>query len=206
MIDIEVKRKYIALIQPLAQVITYQLGVTVDKICLHAVHESNWGQSGLTKMGHNHFGVTPGEYWEKAMREEAPMDDVHPWTVLETGHAIVSLPTTEFVKSFPPEKVRFFCFPGDITDKRPDGKGGSILTVNRAFRKYASDMECFKDYGGRLTSARYGKALEAGRTGSIENFANALGDAGYATDPIYAESLLKLFPSVSEAMTEEKTV
>jgi flagellum-specific peptidoglycan hydrolase FlgJ len=203
---LDIRKHYVITVLPYAESLRNQLGIQVDCVILHAAHESNWGQSQLTRMAHNHFGATPGEAWEKAKREELPMSSVSPWTSLDEGHATIGLPTTEYVKGVPPEKIRFFCFPGDITDKKADGKGGAIVRVDRAFRQYATDLECFKDYGDRLSLPRYDRALDAARKGSVGEFCRAIGVAGYGTDPHYSQSLNNLYAVLEETQWALKSV
>lgn len=62
------------------------------------------------------------------------------------------------------------------------------------FRKYSSYAESFADYVRLMkTSARYQGALEAGRDSSA--YADALQQAGYATDPQYANKIKRLLNS-----------
>lgn len=64
-------------------------------------------------------------------------------------------------------------------------------TVER-FRAYASYAEGFRDYAGLLKS-RYAAALESGDDAA--GFAWGLQQAGYATDPRYAEKLIRILNS-----------
>ncbi|MDY0005772.1 MAG: flagellar assembly peptidoglycan hydrolase FlgJ [Spongiibacteraceae bacterium] len=65
------------------------------------------------------------------------------------------------------------------------------LAVREAarFRAYASPEESFADYAELLaTSPRYSQALN--QAGDAEQFVRGLADAGYATDPAYADKVL----------------
>lgn len=60
-----------------------------------------------------------------------------------------------------------------------------------AFRSYASYADCFRDYVKFLKSnPRYQQALA--ETSSAEDFARKLHQAGYATDPAYANKLIDI--------------
>ena len=64
------------------------------------------------------------------------------------------------------------------------------------FRAYGSYAEAFKDYAAMLSSnPRYAEVLKQGN--SSHGFANALQQAGYATDPHYGEKLSKVINSVN---------
>lgn len=66
-----------------------------------------------------------------------------------------------------------------------DGKAGRR---NEAFRSYDSFSASFADYANFLrANPRYGQALAV--AGDPQAFANALQDAGYATDPAYARKI-----------------
>ncbi|MDO9372748.1 MAG: flagellar assembly peptidoglycan hydrolase FlgJ [Gammaproteobacteria bacterium] len=65
---------------------------------------------------------------------------------------------------------------------------------NDAFRTYASPAASFADYVNFLReNPRYGEALQ--QTGNPEAFARALQDAGYATDPRYADKITAIMNS-----------
>src|SRR5690606_39292402 len=69
------------------------------------------------------------------------------------------------------------------------------------FRAYASPAESFADYVRLLkNNPRYQKALQAG--GDVRRFAQALQNAGYATDPGYAAKITAIAngPTVNRAM------
>ncbi|MEQ6341989.1 MAG: flagellar assembly peptidoglycan hydrolase FlgJ [Gammaproteobacteria bacterium] len=79
---------------------------------------------------------------------------------------------------------------------------GKAVRRNEAFRSYDSFSASFTDYANFLrANPRYGQALAV--AGDPQAFANALQDAGYATDPAYARKIsailhgdtLKMFSS-----------
>ena len=74
--------------------------------------------------------------------------------------------------------------------------GGRMQKVSAEFRSYPSVGEAFNDYVNFLKSnPRYTDALRQG--GDAAGFAQGLQEAGYATDPAYANKLLKLVNSAS---------
>lgn len=74
--------------------------------------------------------------------------------------------------------------------------GGRMQKVSAEFRSYGSVGEAFDDYARFLQSnPRYADALRQG--GDAAGFAQGLQEAGYATDPAYANKLLKLMGSTT---------
>jgi peptidoglycan hydrolase FlgJ len=64
------------------------------------------------------------------------------------------------------------------------------------FRAYDSYADSFRDYARLLSdNPRYAKVLEQGE--SIQGFAHALQNAGYATDPKYADKLVQVIGRVN---------
>lgn len=64
------------------------------------------------------------------------------------------------------------------------------------FRAYDSYADSFRDYAKLLSdNPRYAKVLEQGE--SVQGFARALQNAGYATDPRYAEKLTRVIGKVN---------
>jgi len=73
-------------------------------------------------------------------------------------------------------------------------QNGAWTRENAAFRSYPSIGAAFDDYVNVLCSnPRYADAL---RAGSVEGFAQGLQSAGYATDPAYAQKLVRVASSV----------
>jgi len=69
-------------------------------------------------------------------------------------------------------------------------RDGQAVSENARFRAYDSVGASFKDYVQFLKgNPRYAEAL---RSGSVHGFAQGLQKAGYATDPHYAQKLIKL--------------
>jgi len=69
-------------------------------------------------------------------------------------------------------------------------RDGQAVSENARFRAYDSVGASFKDYVQFLKSnPRYAGAL---RSGSVHGFAQGLQQAGYATDPHYAQKLIKV--------------
>lgn len=64
------------------------------------------------------------------------------------------------------------------------------------FRAYDSYADSFRDYAKLLSdNPRYAKVLEQGE--SVQGFARALQNSGYATDPKYAEKLVQVIGRVN---------
>ncbi|MFW6020553.1 MAG: flagellar assembly peptidoglycan hydrolase FlgJ [Guyparkeria sp.] len=73
-------------------------------------------------------------------------------------------------------------------------ESGSLVRRQEAFRQYDSMAASFNDFARFIQeNPRYGKALEA--RDDPEQFARELQQAGYATDPEYAEKLISIMNS-----------
>lgn len=73
-------------------------------------------------------------------------------------------------------------------------EGGVAVRRLDSFRAYTSPAESFMDYARLLASSpRYAAALGQGE--NVRGFAQALQQGGYATDPDYAEKLVRLADS-----------
>lgn len=71
--------------------------------------------------------------------------------------------------------------------------GGVPVKENAMFRSYEGPQQSFDDYVHFLTqSPRYDRAAAAQ---TDESFIRELGQAGYATDPAYADKILRIFNS-----------
>ena len=69
---------------------------------------------------------------------------------------------------------------------------GQAVKVTAKFRAYGSYDEAFKDYARLLSgNDRYAKAVAQAQNGNAAGFARGLQQAGYATDPAYAEKIAK---------------
>ena len=69
---------------------------------------------------------------------------------------------------------------------------GQAHKVMAKFRAYGSYDEAFKDYGRLIGSnQRYAKVVAEAQSGNAAGFARGLQQAGYATDPAYAEKLAR---------------
>jgi flagellar protein FlgJ len=70
--------------------------------------------------------------------------------------------------------------------------GGVAERRRESFRAYGASADSFADYVELVSSSpRYATALEQAH--DAEGYARALGDAGYATDPDYAEKWLAIY-------------
>ncbi len=73
---------------------------------------------------------------------------------------------------------------------------GVARRVQQNFRAYGSYAEAFQDYASLLSgNARYARALSAG---TPQEFAGALQQAGYATDPDYAGKVTRAIRQVTD--------
>ena len=78
--------------------------------------------------------------------------------------------------------------------------GGRAIRANEKFRSYGSYAEAFQDYANLLRSnPRYGNVM--GSQSGTE-FAKRLQQAGYATDPAYADKLARIIngPTLRQAL------
>ncbi|RTE86157.1 MULTISPECIES: flagellar assembly peptidoglycan hydrolase FlgJ [Gammaproteobacteria] len=93
---------------------------------------------------------------------------------------------------------------GDRAATRTVEFDGTVARSEQAqFRAYQSVAESFRDYVNFLQSnPRYEQALEAGR--DAIRFVEGLQDAGYATDPEYANKLKRIMNSDAMQMIREQ--
>jgi flagellar protein FlgJ len=86
------------------------------------------------------------------------------------------------------------------TSATQEFEAGRWSQQNAAFRSYGSVAQSFNDYVHFLkNNPRYADALKAG---TVSGFAQGLQDAGYATDPDYAQKLIQVAysPQMSRAI------
>lgn len=77
-------------------------------------------------------------------------------------------------------------------------ENGVARRVREPFRAYDSYEQAFEDYARLLSShPRYGKVVKAA---TIDQFADGLQQAGYATDPAYANKLRQVIRSALDVM------
>lgn len=70
-------------------------------------------------------------------------------------------------------------------------RNGIAVRETAAFRSYGSAEEGFADYARLIRgNPRYQEALQ--RAGDPEHYMQALAEAGYATDPMYAEKVMQI--------------
>lgn len=85
-------------------------------------------------------------------------------------------------------------------------EGGRMERQEAKFRSYGSIAESFEDYARFLKSnPRYEQALR--HQGSAHQFVSGLQKAGYATDPAYAQKIMRIAygPTVQTAMNDTGT-
>jgi hypothetical protein len=79
---------------------------------------------------------------------------------------------------------------GHVTMRTREVVNGQSVYVDANFRKYNNAAESFVDHGEFLRkNSRYAPCF---KTGNPEDFARGLQSAGYATDPHYADALIKI--------------
>ena len=83
---------------------------------------------------------------------------------------------------------------GYVNVKTKEHLGGKDITISDNFRSYKSIQDSFVDHGNFLRgNHRYLTILTAyANDGDADAFARGLQKAGYATDPHYAELLIKI--------------
>lgn len=80
--------------------------------------------------------------------------------------------------------------------KTTEYHNGVASKPTEKFRAYDSYADSFRDYARLLSeNPRYAKVLEQGE--SVQGFARALQNSGYATDPKYAEKLVQVIGKVN---------
>lgn len=78
---------------------------------------------------------------------------------------------------------------------------GAMIKKSAPFRAYQSLDESFNDYVSFLTNNdRYQDALQ--NSGNVERFLQGLQEAGYATDPQYADKIMATLRTVSNLITK----
>jgi flagellar protein FlgJ len=79
---------------------------------------------------------------------------------------------------------------------------GVAQKVNAGFRTYGSFKESFNDYVDFIKSnPRYQQALK--QAGNTQRYMHELQQAGYATDPRYAEKVMSIYQSNSMSAMDE---
>ena len=126
---------------------------------------------------------------------------------LETGWGQFMIHSGEDANNNNGAKENSFNFFGIKADSRWNGdkvtittheyRDGKRVTEKANFRAYPSIEAGLKDYSQFLKAERYEKAIAAGN--NVEEYAKQLQQAGYATDPQYAEKISRI--ANSELMT-----
>jgi len=84
-----------------------------------------------------------------------------------------------------------------VTHRTHEYIGGQRRSVDAEFRAYAGPGDSVRDFGDFLIeNPRYAPALE--HAGDPERFLRALQEAGYATDPNYADKAIRVMQRVRE--------
>lgn len=148
-----------------------RLGIDPNLLIAQSALESNWGRSELTTKDNNYFGMTAGSWLAKGL----PVSD---W------------PTTEYVNK-PADQIIYFDVPGDIIAKEAVSPTQTKLRVHRYFRHYDTMEASLDDWANLISSySGYKSAYAAAQKGDLTAFAKSMQEAGYATDPQYAQKVL----------------
>lgn len=182
-LNITPRHQFIIKLKQVAASIHQTFGIDALIAITQSAHESRWGMSELTVEANNLFGKTAGSWYQQR-------------------RPVVWMPTWEY-SPLPPEKIKYWEYADDIIEKKPDGKGGTNLKVNRPFRKYASWEHSLQDWAlGLANRASYKDAYDASKIGDIHAFAKAVFAAGYATDKNYEKKLLEVYDVVVKLSKE----
>lgn len=185
MIDLITKVRFKKLIGGIAEGVKKEYGIAPLLLITQAAHESNWGESELTRIANNLFGMTATKSWYEAKKD------------------IYCIPTKEY-SPYSPSKIRYWNREGDIIEKKDDGHGGSILKVKVDFRKYRNWDESCLDWAKKIAmNPRYQEAYKHASSEAPGPFFEALQEGGYATDPSYAKKLISLYDVVKNLPEEE---
>lgn len=79
-------------------------------------------------------------------------------------------------------------------------QNGKEIKINAYFRKYSTWEASVRDWVKFISSPRYAKAYAAALANDAKGFFKGLQDAGYATDPQYADSLVHVLNSIKGAI------
>ncbi len=190
----EMINDFLRVAAPLAAEEQARTGIKQIITLTQSAHESNWGQSGPTKKANNLFGVMVGNKYIEAVVNKTPLSAIPNWSA--NGKPVVEMQTREWSK-FSPEKIRYFERPGDIISKKPDGKGGTWLMVNRLFRSYETWKESIVNWADEKVLPH---AAEPALAGDLAAYATTMKTFGYATDPNYPILLVGVSKTIDTAL------
>lgn len=172
---------FVTTMTPIAAQIQQTYGIDPLILISQAALESGWGKSQLSAKYNNLFGFTAG-------------------TWLQKGLPVIDLPTYEYIQK-PIDQVTYFETPGDIASKTSVNENETKVLVHRYFRKYPTWYDSAADWANLITgSSRYAMASNAAKSGDIASYATLVSEAGYATDPSYAQLLTDTGSTVEGAM------
>lgn len=80
---------------------------------------------------------------------------------------------------------------GSISVKTREYRGGGIKRGTAKFRSYTCFQECFDDYADMIAGDRYQRKVQNAK--SPLEYAKGLQRAGYATDPYYADKIMRIY-------------
>lgn len=169
------------------------LGLTATFGAATAATAAPRSKAGLTAAQRAFLDTAAGAARSSQQRYGVPASVVIAQTVLETGWGTSELARTS--RNY----FGMTCGPaggGPVAEGCRDGRdrvctrSGCRATI-ASFRVYRSMADSFADHGRVMsTNPRYSKAFAA--RSNPESFAKGLARAGYATDPRYAQRLMKI--------------
>ena len=177
------RETFIRKMWPIAETIHETFGIHPFITITQSAHESGWGVSKLTLVANNLYGKKGGSW----VNQRRPVVWMETWEE----------------SNFPSDKIKYFEFPDDVIDKKPNGKGGTILRIKAPFRKYESWLLSIQDWATSISQrSQYQLAYEHAKKGDGIRFAHEIQAAGYATDSNYALKLIDVHKAV-EVLTKK---
>lgn len=167
-------QQFTVALKPVADAVEKETGIKASYGIAQAAHESRMGNSALSSPGAG-LMIFP-------VNGTGPANNLFGFTA-EVGtywrtrsNPYVEMPTKEWDKA-----------------------SKSYITVRRPFRAYASWDLSYRDWARLMQTTHYAGALKALKGGTFEQFAQALLDAHYATDPKYKIALMGVGKSMGLA-------
>jgi len=199
--------------KPVPPVSEYQDGAVTISSYPHDTSKLNQDITPITAKGESAGPITTAEQFVRQLQpyaEQAAKElGVEPKAILaqaalESGWGKSLIKTRDGESSF-----NVFNIKADKSWQGPQAKvstlefdHGVAQKVNAGFRTYGSFKESFNDYVDFIKSnPRYQQALK--QAGNTQRYMHELQQAGYATDPRYAEKVMSIYQSNSMSAMDE---
>lgn len=202
-----------AVAKPVPPVSEYQDGAVTISSYPHDTSKLNQDITPITAKGESAGPITTAEQFVRQLQpyaEQAAKElGVEPKAILaqaalESGWGKSLIKTRDGESSFNVFNIK--------ADKSWQGQQAKVSTlefdhgvaqkVNAGFRTYGSFKESFNDYVDFIKSnPRYQQALK--QAGNTQRYMHELQQAGYATDPRYAEKVMSIYQSNSMSAMDE---